>query len=171
MIIFTSDNGPWTLYGNHAGKTPFREAKGTSFDGGIRSPLLIKYPPLVKAGKISNSTYFSIDLFPTLTKLSGTKFSHEVDGKDVMPIMSMEKEAVNPHKYRRVGHFGKGGKAGKYIYPKVRYSLFDLKNAPYEKKNVILSHPVVARKLKKWAKYHLKKFYKNSVTFFEKVTF
>ena len=193
MIIFTSDNGPWTLYGNHGGKTPFRAAKGTSFDGGIRSPLLIKYPPLVKAGKISNSTFFSIDLFPTITKLSGTRLSHEIDGKDVMPLVSMEKEAVNPHeyyavtmnknleaimsadgrwklhlphKYRRVSHFGKGGNAGKYIHPKIKYSLFDLKNDPYEKKNVIMSYPTVASKLKKWANSHLKKFYKNSVPLF-----
>ncbi len=36
FILFTSDNGPWLNYGNHAGKTPFREAKATSFDGGKR---------------------------------------------------------------------------------------------------------------------------------------
>ncbi|HRN60525.1 MAG TPA: alpha-hydroxy-acid oxidizing protein, partial [Chiayiivirga sp.] len=37
LVIFTSDNGPWTVYGDHAGSTPYREAKGTSFDGGVRS--------------------------------------------------------------------------------------------------------------------------------------
>ena len=37
LVLMTSDNGPWTSYGNHAGHTPFREAKGTSFDGGTRS--------------------------------------------------------------------------------------------------------------------------------------
>ncbi|MCL4852729.1 MAG: sulfatase-like hydrolase/transferase, partial [Bryobacteraceae bacterium] len=41
LVIFTSDNGPWTSYGNHSGKTPFREAKGTGFDGGTRSPCIM----------------------------------------------------------------------------------------------------------------------------------
>src|SRR5215471_5374820 len=37
LVVMTSDNGPWTSYGNHAGMTPFREAKATGFDGGTRS--------------------------------------------------------------------------------------------------------------------------------------
>ncbi len=50
LVIFTSDNGPWTVYGNHSGKTPYREAKGTGFDGGTRSACLMRYPALIKAG-------------------------------------------------------------------------------------------------------------------------
>lgn|GEM_PF-2892918 len=37
ILVFSPDNGPWTSYSHHAGVTPFREAKGTSFDGGVRS--------------------------------------------------------------------------------------------------------------------------------------
>ena len=188
MIIFTSDNGPWTLYGNHGGKTPFREAKGTSFDGGIKSPLIIKYPPLIKAGNVSNSTFFSIDLFPTITKLTGAKLpKREIDGKDITPLLTTEENRLGPqayyaitmnknleaimsgdgrwklhlpHKYRKVFFKGKDGSAGKYTHPKIKFSLFDLKNDPYEKNNVIKHNPAVANELKKWAKVHLKKFYR-----------
>ena len=48
VVIFSSDNGPWISYGDHAGKTPFREAKGTTFDGGTRSACIIKYPKASK---------------------------------------------------------------------------------------------------------------------------
>ena len=50
LVIFSSDNGPWISYGNHAGKTPFREAKGTGFDGGIRSACIMKFPGRIQAG-------------------------------------------------------------------------------------------------------------------------
>ena len=67
LVIFTSDNGPWTSYGNHAGKTPFREAKGTGFDGGTRSACIMRYPGQIKAGSgIEARRSAPIDLLPTI---------------------------------------------------------------------------------------------------------
>ncbi len=62
MVVLTSDNGPWIVYGNHAGRTPFREAKGTSFDGGTRSACIVKFPGNVPAGKVSDQAFCTIDL-------------------------------------------------------------------------------------------------------------
>ncbi len=42
VVIFSSDNGPWSVFGNLAGRTPFREAKATGFNGGTQSPLIIR---------------------------------------------------------------------------------------------------------------------------------
>ena len=54
VIIFTSDNGPWLSYGDHAGTTGgLREGKGTTFEGGVRVPFVIHYPAVVKPGVIS----------------------------------------------------------------------------------------------------------------------
>ena len=45
LVIFTSDNGPWLSYGNHAGSAgPLREGKGTTWEGGVRVPFIARWP-------------------------------------------------------------------------------------------------------------------------------
>src|SRR3954452_22932443 len=70
LVVMTSDNGPWTSYGNHAGSTPFREAKGTGFDGGTRSACIMRYPNRIKAGSASTRMFCTIDLMPTFANLA-----------------------------------------------------------------------------------------------------
>ena len=64
MVFFSSDNGPWAVYGNHAGKTPFRESKATGFDGGTRSACILRYPGQIKAGAISKKALCTVDMLP-----------------------------------------------------------------------------------------------------------
>ena len=74
IVIFTSDNGPWLNYGDHAGSSGgFREGKGTSFEGGQRVPAIIRWPGVVPAGRVSNKLLSNIDILPTLVKLTGAK--------------------------------------------------------------------------------------------------
>merc|ERR1712138_145874 len=89
LIILTSDNGPWVSYGNHSGKTPFREAKGTSFEGGVRSGCLAKLPNFIEAGSISDQSFCSIDLLPTICHITNTPLPNSpIDGKNVWDIMA-----------------------------------------------------------------------------------
>ena len=54
LIIFTSDNGPWLSYGNHAGSAkPLREGKGTVWEGGVREPFVARWPAKIPAGSSS----------------------------------------------------------------------------------------------------------------------
>jgi len=69
IIVFTSDNGPWAGYGAHAGKTPYREAKATSFDGGTRSALIVKYPAAVSAGGPTSLPVSDTSGTPRLSRL------------------------------------------------------------------------------------------------------
>ena len=56
IVIFTSDNGPWLNFGRHAGSAgPFREGKGTTFEGGVRVPFIVRWPGVVKAGAETNA--------------------------------------------------------------------------------------------------------------------
>ncbi len=99
LVIFTSDNGPWLSYGNHAGSAgPLREGKGTSWEGGTRVPALMRWPGHIPAGVTSNDYVMTIDLLPTLAGLTGAALpTHPIDGLDVWPLLSRQPGAKNPH--------------------------------------------------------------------------
>jgi arylsulfatase A-like enzyme len=188
IVIFSSDNGPWISYGNHAGTTPFREAKGTSFDGGTRSATIFKYPAKLKGNQTSERTMMTIDLLPTLCHIAGIPLPEtEIDGKNVWDIISGKEGAKNPHEYYAFtngSNFevvmsgdgkwklhlphnyrtmtdikGKDGIPGKYKQAKIELSLFDMENDPFESTNVIEEYPEAAKKLIGFAEAHRAKFY------------
>ena len=98
-VIFTSDNGPWLSYGDHAGSAyPLREGKGTCWEGGTREPCIMRWPGKIPAGTESKQMLMSLDLFPTIAKLIGAELpKHPIDGLDVWPIISGKGKAKNPH--------------------------------------------------------------------------
>jgi arylsulfatase A-like enzyme len=72
MVVFASDNGPFLSYGDHAGSaSPFREGKLTTFEGGVRTPCIIRWPGRVPAGRVCDELILSIDLLPTIAALVG----------------------------------------------------------------------------------------------------
>ncbi|MFT4640178.1 MAG: arylsulfatase A [Verrucomicrobiales bacterium] len=187
MLVFTSDNGPWVSYGNHAGSTPFREAKGTSFDGGIRSACIVKYSGQLKAGSVSEDAWCTVDLMPTIAHLTEASLpEHPIDGKNVWPLIKGEAHAKNPNKYyafsngsdfqgviRGDGHWklhlphtyrtlvdpANDGQAGKYRQARIEVSLFDLEKDPYETTNVAAQNPKIFSELHQLAIKHREKFY------------
>jgi len=187
LVIFTSDNGPWISYGNHAGTTPFREAKGTGFDGGIRSACIMKLPGRIQAGTRSSQAFCTIDVLPTVAHLAGTALpKNPVDGRNVWDLIVNRAGAVNPHdyypfstgstfegiltgdgrwklhrphSYRTLVQPAHDGQAGKYRQETIGLSLFDLLNDPYETRNVIDDHPDIAARLQTLAEKHRLTFY------------
>lgn len=89
MIIFTSDNGPWLNYGNHAGSAGgFREGKGTTFEGGQRVPAIFYWPGVIPSGSISNHLTATIDIFPTLAELLNLNLPRvKIDGLSILPML------------------------------------------------------------------------------------
>jgi arylsulfatase A len=187
LVIFSSDNGPWISYGNHAGKTPYREAKGTSFDGGTRSACIMKFPFRIKPSSVSTRMFCTIDILPTLAHLAGAELpENPIDGKNVWDIIVARPGAKNPneyypfstgenfegvisgdgkwklhlpHEYRTLAEAGKDGMAGKYRQEKIELSLFDMEKDPYETTNVLDEQPEVATRLRDSAEQHRQKFY------------
>ena len=74
LVIFTSDNGPWLNYGDHAGSAaPLREGKGTMFDGGCRESTLTWMPGTIPPDSVCNEPAMTIDILPTIAHLIGAK--------------------------------------------------------------------------------------------------
>ncbi len=98
-VIFTSDNGPWLSYGDHAGSAgPLREGKGTAWEGGIREPCVMRWPGTLPAGVTSNDFFMSIDLLPTIAARVGAALPKlPIDGRDVWPLIAQAPGATNPH--------------------------------------------------------------------------
>jgi arylsulfatase len=98
-VIFTSDNGPWHSYGNHAGSAgPLREGKGCVYEGGVREPCVMRWPGKIPAGRVCGDPLMTIDLFPTIARQAGAALPrHKIDGLDVWPILSGAPGAKNPH--------------------------------------------------------------------------
>ncbi len=99
LLIFTSDNGPFLSYGNHAGSAaPFRGGKLTTFEGGVRMPCLMRWPGHIPAGKVSDELITAMDLYPTLANLTHAKTPDvKRDGRDIWPLMSGAAGAKSPH--------------------------------------------------------------------------
>ena len=98
-VIFTSDNGPWLSYGEHAGSAgPLREGKGTCWEGGTRVPCIMSWPGHIARGTTCETMLMTIDLFPTIAaRIQAELPKHPIDGKDVWPIVSGKGRAKNPH--------------------------------------------------------------------------
>ncbi len=96
LVIFTSDNGPWLNYGNHAGSTGgLREGKGTTFEGGQRVPCIMLWRGTIPKGSISNSLVSSIDLLPTLAEIANAPLPENfIDGVSLLPILEGDLEAT-----------------------------------------------------------------------------
>jgi arylsulfatase A-like enzyme len=187
LVVFTSDNGPWISYGNHAGQTPYREAKGTGFDGGTRSACVMRLPGRIPAGSASDAMLCTIDLLPTFARLAGAPLpSTPLDGRDVWDLITGKPGAANPHDYyacttgnsfdgvisgdgrwklhvphayRTLAEPGIDGKPGKYRQEQIGLSLFDLANDPQETTDVFGQHPAVAARLQALAEEHRQRFF------------
>ena len=181
LIVITSDNGPWTNYGNHAGSAAgLREAKATTFDGGNRVPCIVYWKGHTQAGSICNKLASNIDLFPTFAEISGAPLpQRKIDGVSILSLIEGKTDAnprtsfvyyynkndleavtdgefklVFPHKYVTYGAYAPGndGKPGKLATVELRASeLYDLRRDPGERYNVLHQYPERAAKLMKIA--------------------
>jgi arylsulfatase A-like enzyme len=97
LVIFTSDNGPWINYGNHAGNTAgLREGKGTTFEGGQRVPCIMWWEGTIPAGTVTNKLAAGIDILPTVAEATGAPLpAKKIDGVSLLQLLKGD-ESVSP---------------------------------------------------------------------------
>ncbi|MBJ6369142.1 sulfatase family protein [Snuella sedimenti] len=88
VFIFTTDNGPWLNYGNHAGSAGgLREGKTTSWEGGQRVPFIVKWPKSTPAGSICSQLACAIDILPSFAKIASAEEPKlKIDGVDITDL-------------------------------------------------------------------------------------
>jgi arylsulfatase len=181
IVVFTSDNGPWLSYGEHAGSTGvYREGKGTTWEGGQRVPCIVWYPNEIKPNTVISTPLMGIDWLPTFASVTNSSLSeNKIDGKNIWEVLinktkNSPHEAlffyyhVNslhavrygdwkmyfPHRYRTLnGRKGRNdGIPIKYEYEDLEQKeLYDLAKDPSETKNLYQEFPEIAKKIEKLA--------------------
>jgi len=171
IIIYTSDNGPWLTEGkNNSGSAlPLFEGKFTSFDGGMRVPFIIRWPKKIPAGVTCGEITSTIDILPTLAKITGAKLPDtKLDGKNILDLWKGKKGAKTPHNNYFLVFQGEAVRSGDWKYHKKEVfqvkattrksegaTLYNLKNDIGESVNVIDQYPEVANRLAKALDAHL----------------
>ncbi len=97
LVVFTSDNGASNRFGG--GNGPLRGYKGSTWEGGMREPCVVRWPGKIPTGKTCHEIATTMDLLPTFARLAGTKPPEDrvIDGRDIWPLMAGEKGAKSPH--------------------------------------------------------------------------
>ncbi|SER11828.1 arylsulfatase [Hyunsoonleella jejuensis] len=170
IFIFTSDNGPWLNFGNHAGSSGgLREGKLTSWEGGQRVPFIIRWPGNTPEGTVCNKLACAIDLLPTFASITNGKLSdNKIDGVDITSLWKGDLEStpretilyyfgknnlngirkgnwklVLPHTYNSYdAKPGNEGHGGKKVKTDIKEpELYNMMRDPGERFNVIDSYP------------------------------
>ncbi len=184
IVIFTTDNGPWNnnqkgLRSRHKGAVawgssgPLREGKGSTYEGGLRVPCIVRWPGHVPAGRVSGAIFSTLDFMPTFANLAGYQVPDDriIDGVNQTALLLGKNEAgARDNFYYFCQNELHGVRKGKwklivpnrkwfYGYVKDKGSqdieLYDLEADIGEKENVADQHPEIVAELRRLAEAFL----------------
>ena len=165
IVLFTSDNGP--TYDRLGGSDSaffesagiFRGLKGSVYEGGIRVPLIARWPGRIEPGRISDLPAAFYDLLPTLVELGGGRNDHPVDGISLVPTLT-GRGLQTRHQFLFWDFNGYGGQqAVRYgrwkgvrrdiLNGNRQIELYDLARDPREQHNLAGTNPGIVRQIEK----------------------
>ncbi|HEX5105050.1 MAG TPA: sulfatase [Pirellulaceae bacterium] len=158
LVIFTSDNGGWS---GATDNRPLRAGKGYLYEGGLRVPLIIRWPGVTHAGAESETPVVSMDLTATMLDAAGIELRRDerLDGESVRPLFTgsgLQRHALffhYPHfAFHKANRPGSAIRLDQYKlvlnYDDDSVELYDLANDVGEQRNLTDALPDVARKMK-----------------------
>jgi arylsulfatase A len=163
LVVFTSDNGAASQWGGS--NLPLSGWKGSTMEGGMREPCVMRWPGKIPAGKSCDELACTMDLLPTFAKLAGTAAPSDriIDGKDIRMLMAGKKDAKSPHEafyyyYRDQLQAVRSGKWKLHLPRKIKarknkpafdipIQLYDLNADIAEKNNIVDKHPDIVKRL------------------------
>lgn len=180
IFIVTSDNGPWLIYGNHAGSTAgLKEGKLNTSEGGTRVPLLMRWPGKIEAGGVNSELMTNMDLLPTIAAATKAPLpKNKIDGLNFLPALLSPRIVKGPRevfyyyygknnleavRYKNwklilphvansyVGLHGKDGLANKSEKVNIEQALYNLSHDPGERYDVKSQYPEIVTKLLSFA--------------------
>ncbi|MGC8888342.1 MAG: sulfatase [Verrucomicrobiia bacterium] len=166
VVIFTSDNGGLLNVTTNIG---IRAGKGSSYEGGVRVPLIVYWKNVVKPGSTCDKPVISVDFFPTILEIAGLKMpeNHIIDGESIVPLLKQTGKLRRENIFWHYPHYHPGGatpysavRSGNFklieFFEDSRLELYDLAADPAEKNNIANQKPELTDKLhailKEWRK-------------------
>ncbi len=163
VVMFMSDNGGLsTSEGHPTSNLPLRAGKGWLYEGGIREPMMIKWPGVTKPGSLCSETVISTDFYPTILEMASLppKPKQHIDGVSLAPLLKGKKSLPRKAVFWHYPHYGNQGdspggavRAGDYklieFYENNHLELYNIKKDIGEKNNLAYKMPGKAAELHK----------------------
>jgi arylsulfatase A-like enzyme len=179
-IIFISDNGGFSLeprYGKRfTHNTPLRAGKGSMYEGGIRVPMLVKYPGIAAANSVTSTPVIIEDLFPTVLQMAAVKkykTIQQIDGQSFLPVLHHSETKAKernliwhfPNKWipeedeavSWVSAIRSGQWKLIYFHKTGKLELYNIENDIGEKNNLSISEAIILKKMANLLSKNLKK--------------
>ena len=147
IVVYLTDNGPngWRWNGGMKGR------KGSTDEGGVRSPFFVRWPPAIEAGTVVDRIAGAIDLLPTLAELAGIPYAtaHPIDGLSLQPLLEPGAGAAGEWPERHlVSHWrGRTSVRGQQYRLDHEGSLFDIAADPGQRHDIAAERPEAAARL------------------------
>ena len=156
IVFFCSDNGAAERYeGVFDSSGPLRGRKRDLYEGGLRTPMLVRWPSQIPAGTVSDTVWSFTDFFPTAADLAGAEVSHALDGTSIVPTLLGQTQDLSDRKLYWEFHSNKAlqqaarWKNWKAVRQRrdAAIELYDLETDPAEAVNISAQHPQIVQEL------------------------
>lgn len=163
IVVFFSDNGGVRFQAKRptpiTNNTPLRAGKGHLFEGGIREPLIIRWPGVTRPGSVIDTPVSSIDFLPTFCDAVGATLPPGTDGVSLRPLLEGKSVAERPLFWHYPHYSDQGGRPSGAVrlgewkliefYEDNRTELYNLKDSPGERSNLVVKEAKKAEQLRK----------------------